>query len=134
MYSPIYPNYYPTNYNQPNYSNPASQQNIQTQQSNSITWVQGEASAKAFPVGAGQSALLMDSEESVFYIKSTDQSGMPQPLRIYDYKERNSQPRELPVDNADEYVSRKEFDEFREDVKRSIKGIRRPIIEEEGEG
>jgi hypothetical protein len=134
MYSPIYPNYYPTNYNQPNYSNPVPQQNIQTQQSNSITWVQGEASAKAFPVGAGQSVLLMDSEESVFYIKSTDQSGMPQPLRIYDYKERNSQPRELPVDNADEYVSRKEFDEFREDVKRSIKGIRRPIIEEEGEG
>lgn len=108
--------------------------NAQAQSGNGITWVQGEASAKAFPVGAGQSALLMDSEKSVFYIKSTDQSGMPQPLRIYDYKERNSQPRELPVDNTDEYVSRKEFDEFREDVKRSIKGIRRPIIEEEGEG
>lgn len=128
-YQQIYPQQYYTPQNAPN-----TPVNTQAQSGNGITWVQGEASAKAFPVGAGQSVLLMDSEESVFYIKSTDQSGMPQPLRIYDYKERNSQPRELPVDNADEYVSRKEFDEFREDVKRSIKGIRRPIIEEEGEG
>lgn len=134
MYSPIYPNYYPTNYNQPNYSNPAPQQNIQTQQNNSITWVQGEASAKSFPVGAGQSVLLMDSEESVFYIKSTDQSGMPQPLRIFDYVERSAQHSESGIAKKnEEYVSRKEFDEFREDVKRTMRGIRKPIIEE-GEG
>jgi hypothetical protein len=47
--------------------------------------------AKAYPVTAGNSVLLMDSEESVFYIKTTDQSGMPQPLRVYDYKERTAQ-------------------------------------------
>jgi len=34
----------------------------------------------------------MDSESSVFYLKSTDMSGMPQPLRIFDYTERTSQP------------------------------------------
>lgn len=136
-----YGSYFPQNYQNPypqQYYTPQNVQNApintQAQSGNGITWVQGEASAKAFPVGAGQSVLLMDSEESVFYIKSTDQSGMPQPLRIYDYKERASQPRELPSNNEDEYVSRKEFDEFREDVKRSIKGIRRPMIEEEGEG
>lgn len=57
-------------------------------QSNGIIWVQGEAGAKAHPVGAGQSALLMDSENNVFYIKSTDISGMPQKLRTFDYTER----------------------------------------------
>ena len=33
----------------------------------------------------------MDSEASVFYLKSTDMSGMPQPLRIFDYTERTTQ-------------------------------------------
>ena len=32
--------------------------------------------------------MLMDSENSTFYIKSTDASGMPLPLRVFDYTER----------------------------------------------
>ena len=32
--------------------------------------------------------MLMDSENSTFYIKSTDASGMPMPLRVFDYTER----------------------------------------------
>lgn len=47
----------------------------------SIIWVQGEEGAKAYMVAAGNSVLLMDSENSSFYIKSTDASGMPLPLR-----------------------------------------------------
>ncbi len=39
-------------------------------------------------VAAGNSVLLMDSENSAFYIKSTDASGMPMPLRVFDYTER----------------------------------------------
>ena len=130
MYNPTYPGYYAMNYNQQLYNN--QMQNQQPQQSNSLTWVQGEAAAKSFPMVAGQSVLLMDSEESVFYIKSTDQSGMPQPLRIFDYKERTSE-RSTPAaakNTNDDFVSRKEFEEFREDVKRTIKGLRK----EEGEG
>jgi hypothetical protein len=73
----------------------------------------------------------MDSEESVFYIKSTDQSGMPQPLRIFDYTERTAQHSEAGVAKKnDDYVSRKEFEEFREDVKRTMRGIRKPSMEE----
>ena len=37
--------------------------------------------------------MLMDSESSTFYIKSTDASGMPQPLRIFDYTERTATPK-----------------------------------------
>ena len=76
-----YNNFFPASY-QPVYPQAAQQP------SNSIVWVQGVEGAKAYPVGAGNSVLLMDSEDSVFYIKSTDASGMPQPLRVFDYKEQ----------------------------------------------
>lgn len=125
-----YPQYYGNQQMPQNAPNLAS--NTQQQINNQIIWVQGEAAAKAYPVASGQSVQLMDSEESVFYIKSTDQSGMPQPLRIFDYKERTSE-RSTPAaakNTNDDFVSRKEFEEFREDVKRSIKGLRK----EEGEG
>ena len=59
--------------------------------SNGMIWVQGEAGAKSYLVGAGNSVLLMDSEQSRFYIKSSDSSGMPMPLRIFDYTERTQQ-------------------------------------------
>jgi hypothetical protein len=39
-------------------------------------------------VPAGSTAWLMDSECQTFYIKSTDVNGIPQPLRIFDFKER----------------------------------------------
>ncbi len=56
--------------------------------SNSIIWVQGEAGAKSYLVAPGSTVMLLDSEGSTFYLKSTDNSGMPMPLRIFDYKER----------------------------------------------
>lgn len=67
---------------------PPAQNNIND---NGIVWVQGEAGARAYLVPAGHSAMLMDSEKSVFYIKTTDVSGMPNALRIFDYKERDNQ-------------------------------------------
>lgn len=135
-----YPNYFqpspffPNNAQMPQNS-PQMAQNASPASNSGIIWVQGESAAKAYPVASGQSILLMDSEDSVMYIKSTDQSGMPQPLRIFDYTERTAQHSEAGVMKkpAEEYVSRAEFEEFREDVKRSIKGIRKPHIEE-GEG
>ena len=56
-----------------------------------ILWVQGEAGAKSWAVAPGKSVMLMDSESNTFYIKSSDNSGMPMPLRIFDYKERTTQ-------------------------------------------
>jgi hypothetical protein len=50
--------------------------------------VQGEAGAKAFIVPPGMTCWLMDSESPTFYMKTTDVNGMPQPLRIFDFKER----------------------------------------------
>lgn len=58
------------------------------QSGNGITWVQGEEGAKAYIVAPGASVMLMDSEGQSFYIKSADASGMPMPLRVFDYTER----------------------------------------------
>ena len=84
----------------------------------SIIWVQGEGGAKSYLVGAGQSVLLMDSENSCFYIKSTDQSGMPMPLRVFEYKERTQTPQNTPV----EYVTKEEFDAFKKTLKEQEDG------------
>lgn len=86
-------NYGPYGYNYPSYQDNLSQR--------PIIWVQGEPAARAYMVAAGNTVLLMDSEASTFYLKSTDASGMPQPLRIFDYTERaqGSQPVQ-PVEYA----------------------------------
>lgn len=90
----------------------------QPQASQSWAYVQGEAAAKSWYVGNGQSALLMDSESPVFYIKTVDASGIPLPLRIFDYTERmQNAPQSVPQakqsepENLDDkYVTRQEYD------------------------
>ena len=82
------------------------QQQVNTQPNSNIFWVQGEAGAKAYPVAAGGSAALWDSESQTIYVKVVDASGIPQPLRIYDYTERIP----VPEVNAN-YVTKEELDQ-----------------------
>jgi hypothetical protein len=134
-----YNNYFPQFYNptpmpymapQPQMAaqGPQVPQNAPQNQNSNLTWVQGEAAAKAYPVANGQSVLLMDSEDSVMYIKSTDASGMPLPLRIFDYKERNisgtNRGQSGDKSGTTDFVSRSEFDQFKHDITESINGIR----------
>ena len=112
------------------------QQNVAPvqQNNNGIIWIQGEQAAKSYMVAPNNTVLLMDSEDSIMYIKSTDQSGMPRPLRVFEYKERTQTAHNAPASSpkaSDEYVSRKEFEAFRDDVRKEFKGIH---FEEEGEG
>ena len=83
QYPPYQPNFYGVQ--QTPTFNPVYPQ-PQTNQSN-VIWVQGEAAAKAYPVQAGNSMILMDSENDCFYIKSSDNAGMPNRLRKFEYKE-----------------------------------------------
>lgn len=87
------------------------QQPTPQQPTNSIIWVQGEEGAKAYMVAPGNSVLLMDSENSSFYIKSSDASGMPMPLRAFDYVERTAAraPAQATQAPHEEYVTRQEF-------------------------
>lgn len=72
----------------------------QQQQTNSgFVWVQGEAGAKAYPVAAGNSVLLMDSENPVLYMKSTDATGRPLPMEVYDLVRRDTAP-QIPRSQA----------------------------------
>ena len=102
----LYNNGYPVTYQQyyPQYQQPMYQQPIQTQQvptvpqsqntqqsGNGILWVQGESAARSYNVAPGMSVMLMDSDSNTFFIKSADASGMPLPLRIFDYTERTQQ-------------------------------------------
>ena len=83
----------------------------QTSQSN-VIWVQGEAAAKAYPVQAGNSMILLDSENDCFYIKSSDNAGMPNRLRKFEYKEvveGQVQP-ETPVEQP-QYITKEEFEQ-----------------------
>lgn len=142
-YNNYFPQYYPNQMpmmQQPQQmplQQPQMPLNSSANSGNGITWVLGENAAKSFPVGAGQTVILMDREDPVMYMKSVDQSGMPLPLRVFDITERTSDKQGNSIVKStmtEDFVSRKEFDEFREDVKRSIKGIRKPKVEEEGEG
>ena len=90
------------------------------QQSSQIIWVSGEAGAKSYLVAPGNTVMLLDAENSVFYLKSADASGMPLPLRIFDYKERTTAAQQAlggsvaaETVNLDNFVTRKEFDELK---------------------
>ena len=87
-YYPAY-NYMPYNQAQNTYMAPT-----QTTSDNGIKWVQGEAGARACAINPGTSAVLMDSERDVFYIKTTELSGMPRPLRIFEFKEVTAESQE----------------------------------------
>lgn len=90
MNQPVQSSYANQQYYQ-NYQVQQPQQSQALQSSNQgFVWVQGEAGAKAYPVAAGNSVLLMDSENPVLYMKSTDSSGRPLPIETYDLVKREN--------------------------------------------
>lgn len=114
MYNPYFQNPYITNNN-----------------SNAIIWVQGESGAKAYPVAPGNSIALFDSENDRFFIKTTDASGMPLPLRVFNYVEQKDNNNSIvnTIHNEDfnpgDYVTRKEFDELLEKINNRNQFVRK---------
>lgn len=105
------PNYSTPTY--PWYTQPAVQAQQQQGVNGNIIWVQGDAGAKSIQVNAGNSVLLMDSEQQVFYIKTVDASGIPQPLRTFTYTEKMDVAKNatsVPLDKQSDYVTRDEFE------------------------
>ena len=96
------------------YNNPYMPYQYQTSTNNNgLIWVQGIEAMKSYPVQAGQSALLMDSESNCFGIKTVDASGMPLPLRVFDYKERTQAAPQAPataVNDTSAFITREEFE------------------------
>lgn len=123
------------NYTQPPYYMPnlqMPQAQAQTQQpmynvpnpttSNSgLIWVQGETGAKSYLVAPNQTVMLMDSEDNRFFLKSSDSSGMPLPLRIFRYSEQIAgEPQKTPLNAPDtearEFVTRDEFEALKAEI------------------
>ena len=114
----------------PQYNNYLPQQTTQQQNDTGILWVQGEAGAKSWAVAPGKSVMLMDSESNTFYIKSSDASGMPMPLRIFDYTERTQQVQQTqPVVNhqaeidTSQFVTKAELDKKLDELFKSKKEV-----------
>lgn len=122
-YAPFYrPTYYDQvntpSFNQQPMVQPVQQVPTPAQQTNNgLVWVQGEAGAKSFLVAPGCTVMLMDSEGERFYLKSADASGMPLPLRVFEYKERTETAQQTAggsvaaLDDLDnKFVTRDEFE------------------------
>ena len=112
-----YNSYYPSGY-QP-YQYPQYQQQNAGQQS--IIWVQGEAGAKSYLVAPNTTVLLMDSESQHFYLKSSDASGMPMPLRVFEYTEKTpnmaqNAPKAPSATDSPDYVTKREFEAFKSQI------------------
>lgn len=127
---PNYNNYYPMSY-QPIYQQAAYQpqqtmpvqnqvQIPQTSQGG-VNWVQGEAGARSWLTAPNTTALLMDSETDRFYLKSTDASGMPLPLRVFEYREITSNAPKSDLmrepSPAPEYATKRELEAFKAEIR-----------------
>ena len=114
-----------------------SQASYPAPSSNGINWVSGESGAKSWIVGRGESVLLMDSESQCFYIKSADASGMPLPLRVFDYAERTQNTpqgsQSVLNQSSDNFITRTEFDDLKakyEELEKQLKASKTPARKE----
>ena len=122
---------------QPMVQQPQQIQQPQPQTNNGLIWVQGEAGAKSYLVAPNATVMLMDSEGERFYLKSADASGMPLPLRTFEYAETtpngnntavNAPKNDLNIDLG-KYVTRDELNEIlanltaTSDTKKTVKKV-----------
>lgn len=128
---PSYNPYFPATYQpvyQPNYQYNQPSQMAQTQvqptapapvqnPNSGLIWVQGEAGAKSYLVAPNTTVMLMDSEGDRFFLKSADASGMPMPLRVFEYREaiQNEKGRTAEGDLS-AYATKAEFDAFKAEI------------------
>lgn len=78
--------YYPNQFQPSNRLQfPAYQPPIQ--QTEQLHWVENQAQAEAYMVGAGNTVTLWDSKQNRIYVKSTNEQGIPVPMAIYEYKD-----------------------------------------------
>lgn len=87
----------------------------QPQSSLDILWLT-EEEAKAYPLAPGHSVLIMDKDSDIFYIKTTDNTGRPLPMKKFSYteiKDANEQQSTYPIQaqfDPSEYVTKDELD------------------------
>lgn len=131
---------------QPQYQQPAMSYAQQPQQAKlGIEWVDGEVGAKAFQLPSGWPANapmpLWDTNDTVIYLKSINQMGMPNPLQKVRYTmeeqprmsaamssqaalpsgDMNQQNQTMP--DMSEYVRKDELNQMKEELKSAIASV-----------
>lgn len=112
MYQPYQP--YQDRMAQINQYQPVPQPMAAPTNNQGILWVQGETGAKSYLVAPGSCVLLMDSDDTVFYLKTADQSGMPS-LRTFKYSEITGQ-KSFDKTGQNNFVNREEFENFKNNI------------------
>lgn len=84
----------------------------------SVVTVQGEAGARVYPVAAGNTVLLIDFDTKKFWLKSTDQNGMPSRFVTFTFTEEIKP----PSDNG-QFISRNEFDDLKKSIDAQFKQL-----------
>lgn len=82
-------------------------------------YVSNQQAAETYLCSANSIVTLWDAQQQRFYEKSTDCTGRPMAMRVFEYKEVSATP-EAPATN---YVSTEEFTEFKERVNDFIKSL-----------
>lgn len=86
----------------------------QFQPINNIIWVQGEAGAKAYQIPPNSNIILMDNDDLILYIKSTDNVGIATTRSFRLTEITNETPNGLISQRANvNYVTREEFEELK---------------------
>ena len=92
----------------------------QQNQNNNIIFVQGEVGAKSFQLQPNQSVMLLDNDDSKFYIKTTDSTGMST-LKAYRFEEIKEEPK--VSDENNKYVTKEEFNSFKSSIDSLYKNL-----------
>lgn len=124
-----YQNQYMTQMQQPVMPVQAQQQQ---QNNNGLIWVQGETGAKSYLVAPNTTVLLMDSENQRFYLKSSDASGMPLPLRIFEYTEKGQNASQsasgTQTMDLSSYATKAELETLKNEIESIAKSIPKQTI------
>lgn len=79
-----------------------------------VPWVNGEVGAQAYLIAPNSTVLLMDSDNPIFYIKTSDLSGKAA-IKAFKYEELTQQtPQSSPM-----YVTREEFENFKKSLEKT---------------
>lgn len=118
-------------YNQSFIPNQTQTPSQQVQQS-SIIWVSGETGAKSYLVAPNSTVLLMDSENQRFYLKSSDASGMPLPLRIFEYTEKAqnapNKAQDAQMIDYSSFATKAELETLKNEIDSILKSVPRQTI------
>ena len=89
----------------------APQQFVSQQPQNTFAWIKGgEETANNYPLAPGNTIVLIDSDLSVMYIKSSDLSGRPQPMQIYHLVSKSEHEKIQNGNNNKVYITQEDLE------------------------